>query len=248
MQEFLDADVVVIGAPMYNFGIPSTLKAWIDRVAVAGKTFHYTETGPRGAGGRQEADPRQQPRRLPPGQRRPTSRSRTCATCSVSSASPTSSSCAPKAWRYRRSIASTAWRRHMRRSAHRRTRPRWPKLPEAGIAQSSRRLNTSLALVPPKPKLLDITVRSWRLAAFAQDRETFGARIELLDVGRAGHEAVAHHQQAVDRLVHAGRAERMAGQRLGRRQAAAPCSPNASRTDSSSTMSPSGVEVPWVLR
>ena len=38
LQEFLDADVVVVGAPMYNFGIPSTLKAWIDRLAVAGKT------------------------------------------------------------------------------------------------------------------------------------------------------------------------------------------------------------------
>ena len=51
MQEFLEADVVVIGAPMYNFGIPSTLKAWIDRLAVAGKTFRYTETGPQGLAG-----------------------------------------------------------------------------------------------------------------------------------------------------------------------------------------------------
>ena len=48
MDQFLEADVVVIGAPMYNFGIPSTLKAWIDRVAVAGKTFRYTENGPEG--------------------------------------------------------------------------------------------------------------------------------------------------------------------------------------------------------
>ncbi len=48
MQEFLAADVIVIGAPMYNFGIPSTLKAWIDRVAVAGRTFRYTENGPEG--------------------------------------------------------------------------------------------------------------------------------------------------------------------------------------------------------
>ena len=39
MEQFLAADVLVIGAPMYNFSIPSTLKAWIDRVAVAGKTF-----------------------------------------------------------------------------------------------------------------------------------------------------------------------------------------------------------------
>lgn len=42
------ADVVVIGAPMYNFSVPSTLKAWIDRVAVAGKTFRYTSAGPVG--------------------------------------------------------------------------------------------------------------------------------------------------------------------------------------------------------
>ncbi|MGH8082455.1 MAG: FMN-dependent NADH-azoreductase [Lysobacter sp.] len=48
LQQFLDADVIVLGAPMYNFGIPSTLKAWIDRVAVAGKTFRYTAEGPEG--------------------------------------------------------------------------------------------------------------------------------------------------------------------------------------------------------
>ncbi|WP_141452628.1 NAD(P)H-dependent oxidoreductase [Pseudoxanthomonas sp. z9] len=51
LKQFLDADVVVIGAPMYNFGIPSTLKAWIDRVAVAGRTFRYTEKGPEGLAG-----------------------------------------------------------------------------------------------------------------------------------------------------------------------------------------------------
>jgi FMN-dependent NADH-azoreductase len=48
MAEFLAADVIVIGAPMYNFGIPSQLKAWIDRLAVAGKTFAYTPQGPKG--------------------------------------------------------------------------------------------------------------------------------------------------------------------------------------------------------
>ena len=54
MDEFLSADVIVLGAPMYNFGIPSQLKAWIDRVAVAGKTFRYTAEGPQGlAGGKQ---------------------------------------------------------------------------------------------------------------------------------------------------------------------------------------------------
>jgi FMN-dependent NADH-azoreductase len=51
MAEFLAADVVVIGAPMYNFGIPSQLKAWIDRLAVAGKTFTYTPEGPKGLAG-----------------------------------------------------------------------------------------------------------------------------------------------------------------------------------------------------
>ncbi len=48
LQEFLDADVVVIGAPMYNFGVPSQLKAWIDRLLVPGKTFSYGEKGPIG--------------------------------------------------------------------------------------------------------------------------------------------------------------------------------------------------------
>lgn len=48
LDDFLVADVVVVGAPMYNFSIPSQLKAWIDRIAVAGKTFRYTEKGPEG--------------------------------------------------------------------------------------------------------------------------------------------------------------------------------------------------------
>ena len=48
LDDFLAADVIVVGAPMYNFSIPSQLKAWIDRIAVAGKTFRYTEKGPEG--------------------------------------------------------------------------------------------------------------------------------------------------------------------------------------------------------
>lgn len=51
LEEFLAADVVVVGAPMYNFSIPSTLKAWIDRLAIAGKTFRYGATGPEGLAG-----------------------------------------------------------------------------------------------------------------------------------------------------------------------------------------------------
>lgn len=51
LNEFLDADIVVIGAPMYNFTIPSQLKAWIDRILVAGKTFKYGANGPQGLAG-----------------------------------------------------------------------------------------------------------------------------------------------------------------------------------------------------
>mgnify|MGYP002713120381 CR=1 FL=1 len=48
IDEFLAADVVVLGVPMYNLGIPSTLKAYIDHIAMAGRTFSYTEQGPVG--------------------------------------------------------------------------------------------------------------------------------------------------------------------------------------------------------
>ena len=48
LEEFLAADIVVIGAPMYNFTIPTQLKAWIDRIVVAGKTFRYGAEGPVG--------------------------------------------------------------------------------------------------------------------------------------------------------------------------------------------------------
>ena len=48
LEEFLAADIVVIGAPMYNFSVSSQLKAWIDRIAVKGKTFQY---GPNGVEG-----------------------------------------------------------------------------------------------------------------------------------------------------------------------------------------------------
>ena len=48
LDEFLAADTVVIGAPMYNFTLPTQLKAWIDRLAIAGTTFRYTDNGPEG--------------------------------------------------------------------------------------------------------------------------------------------------------------------------------------------------------
>ncbi len=48
IDELLAADVIVIGAPVYNFQVPSTLKAWFDHVARAGTTFRYTPNGPEG--------------------------------------------------------------------------------------------------------------------------------------------------------------------------------------------------------
>ena len=51
LDEFLAADTVVIGAPMYNFTVPSQLKAWIDRILVAGTTFKYGANGPEGLAG-----------------------------------------------------------------------------------------------------------------------------------------------------------------------------------------------------
>lgn len=51
LEEFLAADTMVIGAPMYNFTIPSQLKAWIDRILVAGRSFRYTADGAEGLAG-----------------------------------------------------------------------------------------------------------------------------------------------------------------------------------------------------
>jgi FMN-dependent NADH-azoreductase len=51
IDEFLAADTIVVGAPMYNFTLSTQLKAWIDRIVVAGKTFRYTENGPEGLAG-----------------------------------------------------------------------------------------------------------------------------------------------------------------------------------------------------
>jgi FMN-dependent NADH-azoreductase len=48
LDEFLAADVVVIGAPMYNFTVPTQLKAWVDRILIPGRTFRYSSAGPAG--------------------------------------------------------------------------------------------------------------------------------------------------------------------------------------------------------
>jgi FMN-dependent NADH-azoreductase len=51
VSQFLAADVIVVGAPLYNFSIPTQLKAWIDRLSQPGRTFKYTEKGPTGLAG-----------------------------------------------------------------------------------------------------------------------------------------------------------------------------------------------------
>lgn len=51
VSQFLASDVIVVGAPMYNFSVPSQLKAWIDRIAQVGRTFRYTDKGPQGLAG-----------------------------------------------------------------------------------------------------------------------------------------------------------------------------------------------------
>jgi len=48
LNDFLAADTLVVGAPMYNFALPTQLRAWLDRLAVPGKTFRYTENGAEG--------------------------------------------------------------------------------------------------------------------------------------------------------------------------------------------------------
>jgi FMN-dependent NADH-azoreductase len=48
IKEIMEADILVIGPPMYNFGVPSTLKAWLDHIVRAGITFKYDEKGPKG--------------------------------------------------------------------------------------------------------------------------------------------------------------------------------------------------------
>ena len=102
LDEFLSVDILVIGAPMYNFGIPSQLKAWIDRIAIAGKTFSCTADGPIGlAGGKHVIVASSRGGLYAPGMpfEATTSRRSICARSSPSSASATSKSSAPKGLR-----------------------------------------------------------------------------------------------------------------------------------------------------
>ena len=108
LYEFLAADIVVIGAPMYNFTIPSQLKAWIDSVLVAGKTFKYSDKGAEGlAGGKQVIVASRAADFTAPKHRSRSStiRKPTCAVFSASSASRIPSSFPPTASRSDPNIA-----------------------------------------------------------------------------------------------------------------------------------------------
>ena len=154
--ELRAADVVVIGAPMYNFGIPSTLKSWFDHVLRAGVTFRYTEAGPEGLLNGKKAiviETRAGVYSEGPA-RRWTARNRICATCSASWASTTSGSSvsrssrsAPK--RPRRRCRSERGGRQSRRRAARGVMACACPL-EAGLArlcaQSTVELDSTLSL------------------------------------------------------------------------------------------------------
>ena len=87
IDELKAADTIVIGAPMYNFSVPTTLRAWFDHVLRAGVTFSYADGAPRGLlGGKRVIVIESRGGLYSEGRRRPsTSRSRICGTCSVSS-------------------------------------------------------------------------------------------------------------------------------------------------------------------
>lgn len=57
VSEFLESEMIVVGAPMYNFSVSSQLKAWMDRIAQPGKTFSYTPAGPVGLAGAKSSSP-----------------------------------------------------------------------------------------------------------------------------------------------------------------------------------------------
>ena len=149
IDELKRADVIVLGLPMYNFGVPSQLKAWFDHIARAGETFRYTEKGPVGLltgkkayvfaarGGLYAGTPRT---------RRPT----TCAISCASSASPTWSSSTPKALQSARR-ASIARREY----AAQRATPEPLLVPPGGAARrvnamTTRTLQESSPRSPPR--------------------------------------------------------------------------------------------------
>ena len=125
---FMAADVIVIGAPMYNFGIPTQLKAWIDRIAIPGKVFRYGANGPEGlAGGKKVIIASSRGGVYSQGPRhRPISRNPICAPYLASSAFATGSLFVPRAWRWERSTRRSPCRLRATRSAR-----FWPRRRDA---------------------------------------------------------------------------------------------------------------------
>ena len=112
LEEFLAADIIVLGAPMYNFTIPSQLKAWIDRILVAGKTFKYGAQGVEGLAGNKRVIVAISRGGFYGPARRPQSASTwkpICAGCSASSESRIRNSFPPTASRSVPSIAKKPW-------------------------------------------------------------------------------------------------------------------------------------------
>ena len=101
IRELVTADVIVLAVPMHNFGIPSTLKAWIDHVVRAGRTFTYSEGGPEGYLRASASFWCSPAAAFTPTVRRSNSisRSRISAPSSASSDSPTLKSCELREWR-----------------------------------------------------------------------------------------------------------------------------------------------------
>src|SRR3954462_3145243 len=95
------------------------------------------------------------------------------------------------------------------------TSPRFPFMSPGIGGYASSRLKMTDALVPPKPNEFDSTAPSLTSSLRARDRQVDKSGVEILDVGAFADEAVVHHQERVDRLLGAGGAERMPGQRLG---------------------------------
>jgi Acyl carrier protein phosphodiesterase len=113
LEEFLAADIVVLGAPMYNFTIPSQLKAWIDRILVAGKTFKYARKASEAWPATSASSSRSRAADITaPARRLPSANiwKPICAGCSASSASPIPNSFPPTGSRLVPSIARKRWR------------------------------------------------------------------------------------------------------------------------------------------
>src|SRR5712692_2084012 len=128
--ELAAADVVVLAVPMHNFGLPSSLKAWIDHIVRPGRTFSYSEKGPEGLlKGKRPSSWSPAAVSIPKGPRNnSTSRSPTFAPSSDSSASRTCTWCASKAWRWAKRLSRTRWRPPRRNRKKRCASSRDPKL------------------------------------------------------------------------------------------------------------------------